>query len=380
MIPIDVLIRRVSSDDIFEGLLTVLEKMKIPARSWREGGVARSILGALSEFGAMGAAIVRDNVAGGFLDFATGDYLTAHVEDVYGVKRIEATFATGPVTLTNTRSVSHNIGADELVIRSSNTGARYRVTEAFVLGPGSESSPTSITVQVQAIEPGSASSVAPGELDELETPLTGVTVTNPTSIIGRDAETDEQLRSRTRAKKGTWSPFGPRDAYEYAALSATLPDGTPTSITRVRVSRYSSVGEVRTVVATPNGTPSNDEIAAVREAIERWARPDSVTSIVEGAVQVPTSHSVIVWAQGGTESVIRSRAQAALADFYATYPIGGIAKTDNGHGYLYLDAIAATLIKSSPEVFDVDFIGGADIPLAHNEVAVNTTTLEVRIR
>lgn len=381
MIPIDVLIRPVTSDDVFEGMLTVLETLGIPARSWREGGVARSILGVVAEFGAMGASIITSCIAGMFLFFAKGTYLTAHAKDVYDVDRVAATFATGQANLTNKGGGVFSIGADELIIRSSNTGARFRVTEAFVLGSGTELAPTTISVTVSAIEPGSASSVAPAELDELETPLAKVTVSNPASILGRDAESDDQLVKRCMAKKGTWSPFGPRDAYEYAALSAKLLDGSPTSITRVAVSRQSSTGTVNVVCATPNGTPSPDELDAVRAEVEKVARPDSVTAIVDGAVQVPTSHAVILWAKGGTQSVLLANAQAALAAFYATYPIGGIAKTDGGNGYLYLDRIEAVLIGSSEEVFDVDFEeGSADTLLLFAEVATNTTAIDVRIR
>lgn len=376
MIPIDLLVREVSADDIFEKSLDVLERVKIPARSWREGGVARSLLGVFCEVGAMGAAIVRSTVAGFFLLFARGVPLTAHAKDVYNVDRIAATFASGKVTLTNAGGGVYPVAANTMIVRSSNTGARYRVTQAFTLGAN-----TSLDVDVQAVTAGAASSVAPAELDELETPLARVTVHNAASIVGRDEESDDELVARCLARKGTWSPFGPRDAYEFEALSAKLPDGTPTSITRVSVSRYSSTGQVTIVCATPNGTPTGDELDAVREAIELRARADTATATTSGAVPKATAHTIIIWARGGTEAVLRANAQKALATFYARYPIGGLAKTEGGQGYLYADAIAAAVIASSVEAFDVDFVGGAvDTPLAWNEVATNTTTFEVRIR
>lgn len=379
MIPIDVLVKPVTSDDVFEGLLNALEAVEIPARSWKEGGVARSILGVVAEFGAMGASVVTSCVAGGFLNFATGRYLTAHAEDVYGVERISSTAATGEVTLSNTSGASYSVGANELVVRSSNTFARFRVTEAFVLSSGSEATPTTITVDVSAIEPGADSSVAPAEIDELETPLAGVSVTNESSLVGRDEESDDDLRTRCLAKKGTWSPFGPRDAYEYAALTATLDGGAPTSITRVSVSRESSTGRVIVICATPSGGAVSEELQAVRDSIETYARPDSVTCQVFGASPVATTHTIKVWCRGGTVSLIESRVQAALAAFYSTYPIGGIAKVDGGQGYLYADAIEAAIIGASPEIFDVDDVGD-DIELDFDQVAVNTTTLDVRIR
>ncbi len=382
MIPVEVLIRPVSADELLEKVLQALEDVDVPARSWRSGGVARSMLGVGVIFGAMGIKAVQGIVKGFFLAYGEGDNLTAHCQDVYDVERQPATFATAAasaqiVKITNTGGTPFTVGANETILKSSNVGARYVVTDAYVLPAGGY-----VWVSVRAIEAGSASSVAPAELDEFETPLSPrVTVTNVGSIVGRDEETDEQLRARCRAKKGAWSPFGPRDAYEYAALTATLIDGTPTSINRVRVSRFSSTGRVKIVCATPTGSPSVDELAAVVTACEKIARPDTVRLDVVGAVQVATTHTVTLWANGGTDTLIASAAQKALASFYATYPIGGIAKTDGGAGKLYLDAIAAVIIGSSAEAFDVDFApGSADFTLADNEVATNTTTIEVRVR
>lgn len=375
MIPIEKLIRTISSDELFDLALTGLERINIPARSWRPGGVAKSILGVLAEVGAQGAAVLQSCIAGGFLLFGKGDYLTAHAKDVYDVDRIGATFATGPVTLTNGGGAIFTVGANELIVSSSNTSARFRVTDSFVL-----SALGTVTVNVSAIEPGSASSVAPTEIDQLETTLARVTVANAAAIVGRDEESDEQLVKRCIAKKGTWSPFGPRDAYEYAALSATLAGGIPTSITRVAVSRFSSVHHVDIVCATPSGTPSDEELDAVRAEVELIARPDTVSVTVSGAVTTPTAHTLILWARRGTEAVLRGNAQKAMATLIANWPIGGIAKTEGGTGYLYASAIEATVIGSSPENFDVDFVGGEiDIPLAANAVPTNTTTFDVRI-
>lgn len=383
MIPIDVLIKTVTADDIYEKALDMLEVAKVPARSWREGGVAKTLVGMLAALGAAGAALITSLVRGFFLFYAEGDYLSAHALDVYDVERIPATFATSidSVKLTNKGGAVHTIGANQLIIRSSNTGARYRVTQAFVLGSGTEASPTTIAVAVSAVEAGAASSVGPAEIDELETTLTKVTVTNTTSIIGRDEETDDQLRKRCLAKKGTWSPFGPRDAYEYAALSAKLLDGTPTSITRVSVSRFSSTGRVTVICATPNGTPTGDELDAVRAECEKIARADAIRLTVSGAIPIATSHVVTLWAKGGTETILQANAQKTLTAFYSTYPIGGLAKSDGGQGYLYLDAISAVIIGSSEEAFDVDFeAGSTDTALDDDEVATNTTAITVRIR
>lgn len=142
MISIESLIRPISSDQLYETLVDVLERVQIPARSWRKGSVARSILGAVAEVGSQGAALVSSAVAGGFLLLAKGDWLKSRAKDVYDVDFVAATYATGKVTLSNTGGAVYTIGADELIVRSSSTKARYRVTQAFVLGSGSELVPT----------------------------------------------------------------------------------------------------------------------------------------------------------------------------------------------------------------------------------------------
>jgi phage-related baseplate assembly protein len=230
-----------------------------------------------------------------------------------------------------------------------------------------------------AVESGSASSVAPGELDTLETPLAKVTVTNPTSIIGRDAETDAELVKRCLLKKATWSPFGPRDAYEFAALSAQLSPGVPTTINRVAVSRFSSTGQVTVTCATPSGTPSGAELAAVVANIEAIARPDTVQATVAGATTHPTARVITIWSKGGTASLIAANAATTLAQMISTYPIGGISETEGGTGYLFADRIKATAFEADPTVFHVDLSDTTDLALGTSEVAIDSSTFVVRV-
>lgn len=395
MIPVDVLIRPVTEDDIYEKALDLLEKVDIPARSWKDGGVAQTLLGVLAYLAFLAAQIITSLVRMFFLAYAEKDGLTAHALDVYDVERLGATFATGPAKLLNKGGAPFTRGKEEVIVYSSNTGARFyvvgalaedgTVSDGFTLsGGGSEDAPIVLLVQVRAVDAGAGSSVSPAEIDSFVTPLSPrVSVINEASIIGRDEESDDQLRRRCAAKKGAWSTFGPRDAYEYAALTAKLSDGSPTSVSRVWVSRYSSVGRVDVVCATPAGTPSSEEIAAVVAEIERVARPDCVRVVVAGAIPKLTHHQVTIWTNGGAESVIRSNAQKALSTFYATYPIGGLRKTDGGTGYVYADKVDSVIAGSSIEVFDVDLESSADIALAWNEVAVNATTpdmITVRVR
>lgn len=371
-ITIEELVVAPTADEVFEKLLDACEAVQIPARKWRKGSVARTILTVVAVLMAQFMAVVAANVAAGFLTFAAGKYLTAHAKDVYDVDRIAATFATGQVTLTNSGGAIYAIGANELVVRSSITGARFKVTQAFVLNAGA-----SVIVDVEAITSGSANTVAAGEVNELETTLAKVTVTNASAIIGFDEETDDELKARCKAQRGTWSVYGPRDAYEAAALGAKLAGGSPTNIRRVKVSKASSTGTVTVVCATPSGAPTGLEIAAAQLACETLAKPDTVTCNVVAATPIASAQALTLWAKGGTTATLLARATAAHAALIATYPIGGIAKTEGGTGYFYADRVASVLISSSPEFFDID--GAADIALTSTDVIVDASTFDLRI-
>ncbi len=75
MVSFDALIRYVTADQIFDALLSNLERVRIPARSWRKGGVARSVLGGIAEVGFQGATIATSCIRGMFLLLGSGGLL-----------------------------------------------------------------------------------------------------------------------------------------------------------------------------------------------------------------------------------------------------------------------------------------------------------------
>jgi phage-related baseplate assembly protein len=380
LIPIDLLTQAPTVDEVFGNILDSLEAVGIPARSWRTGSVARSIVGIVALLYSQVYFLVAQAIAGNFLAFATGDFLTAHARDVYGIDRFQATFASAAapmgVTLTNSSGAIYTEGADQIIVKSSSTGAQFSVSIPFTLNASS-----SLNVDVRAIVAGSGSSVAPGEIDTMVTPLTGVTVTNPFAIIGADAETDPALVLRCLAEKGTYSEFGPRDAYLSAALNATLSPGVPTTINRVAVTSFSSTGMVTVTCATPTGAPSSAELAAVVANIEAKARPDTVQVTVQAATPLATSRTITIWSKGGTASLIQSLAANSLAQMIANYPIGG--QTKNGSSFwLFAENIEAAVSKVDPTIYAVDLSDPTDLSMGsagNTNVAVDSSTIIVRV-
>lgn len=387
LLPIDTLIRSVTQEEALEVLLAGLEAVGIPARKWRPGGTFKAFAGVVATAGSIGANIIAAGLKANFVpspetgEGAAGAWLTILAKLVYGVDRKPSTFAAGQVTIVNTGNQVFTWGADEVILYSSETKARFRVTtpasgtlEFPALAAGGE-----LTVDVTAIEQGSTSSVAPGQIDSFETVISPkLLVGNTEAIVGIEEESDAELATRCLMRLAMRSSNGPRGAYEFACLSALLPGGTPTSVNRCVILPELGDGTVRCVVATPSGAPTAPELQAIRDLIEDAARTDTDTVILTGAVEVPFARTVTVWRRGGSDEAVRANAERALPAFFATYPIGGIKKYAGQPGYVYADAIESTIIASSPGViFDVDQDGG-DIQLDYNEIPVVATTILVR--
>src|SRR5262249_16618862 len=141
----------------------------------------------------------------------------------------EGSFATGSITASNSTGFSYSGGAGDLVVLDSVTQKTYRNTAPFSIG----SMATGVVIPIQAVELGTGSNAAAGDIDTLVTVLAGVTITNPAALVGADPEDDVALALRCKEKTGTLSPNGPRDAYAYFARSATRADGSAIGVTRV---------------------------------------------------------------------------------------------------------------------------------------------------
>lgn len=373
MIPIDALIRSFTPDEAFELAMTTFESLKVPSRSWRTWGVAYSMTAVFAQVGSMASKIIAPALASVFLEDAFDDWLTILAWRTYRVERIAAAPATGQITLTNTGGGTFTRAADTVFVRSTRTGQRYRVSQGFTLAPLGQ-----VTVDAIAVVAGSGGSAAPGEIDDFETPLARVTVSNAASFVGADAELDDTLKSRCLGRLATLSANGPRDAYVSAVLDARVPSGAQVSISRVATRPPDGRTLVRLVCATPSGAPTLEELAAARTNIEKLARTDTDTVQLSAAVTVPVSRTLTIWSRKGDVDLIKERAYANLALLASTCPIGGDAKSPGGQGYLYADAIKAAAKAADPTIFDVDSDTDSDVILAYNHVPQITASIEVR--
>ena len=365
-----------TADEIEASIYAAVEARGAKTTSWKPGAVVRTIIAGvaivLAAFSSLAALVAR----GGFLELATGSWLTLVARYVFGVERITGTFASGYVTLTNTAAVPYSGGADDLIVINSTTDATYRSVAAWSVdaagGPNDE-----VDVEVRAVEAGSDSTSPAGDIDALVTTLSGVTVTNAAALVGTDEETDPELRSRCLARTGALSPNGPKDAYSYAARNAVTADGDAIGVTRV-TTQATGDGTVNVWVATASGAVVGDpddpdtDLGAVALAIYEQAEPLSVEAVVASATPVTVDVTYELWiytSSGLLASAVEDLVEAALEEMLAAVPIGGhYVAPDRA---IYVSDIAAAIDAVRSEIFRPTVTApAADVTMAVNEVAV----------
>ncbi|MDX6479516.1 MAG: hypothetical protein QOG85_26 [Gaiellaceae bacterium] len=378
MLPITTLLRAMTEEEVFERFLEILRTLGMPVDKWRKGAAIRVIIRVCARLYAVFTVLVAAFIASGFLETATAEWLTKLAKNVYGVERRTATFAREKIRLTNAGAglFEDNVIGSVTVFNPVSKKA-YRNAELFTLSPFETKE-----VVFEAVEVGSASAAAAGTISELETNLTGVTVTNLRAFIGLDEENDEELRQACKDKLGSLSVRGPRSAYAFAVREARLDDGNFANVNRHRISTSSSTGKVYVWIASATGTPLPADIAAVADSIERRARPDTVTVIVQGVTEVAVTRVLDVWVKrrdGVNAADVKSTIETAFVREGVTYPIGGLAKSPSTQGKLYADWLAGVAKQAWPDVFDVDGTG-ADVNLAAGQVALLQITANVRLQ
>jgi hypothetical protein len=361
-------------EEIQEIIYSVIGTVGVSTTNWKPGAVVRTIIAALAIVLYAAFQLQALIARSGFLDLATGVWLTLVARYVYGVERIEATFATGTVTLDNAGGGVYAFDPDDLIFSNPDTGKTYRNVEAVSIG----ALETGIEVLVRAVEAGSTSTSLAGTIVEMVTAVLGVSCTNETAVIGQDEELDPALRTRCRVKLGSLSPMGPPDAYEYAARNATLTDGTPAGVTRTKDNR-DGFGNFYLYCATDSGELEGTigdlttPLGAVDDAVQRRAAPLAVTAHTLSSTPVEVNIVYEAWAyntSGLTSAQFQAAIAAKLVTFVRTEPIGG-HEISPDPGKLFVETIRDTIRTARAELFHVVVTSpAADVEFEIYEVPV----------
>lgn len=152
----------------------------------------RSFLGILLRIHAWFMAkiwgVAEDVYNSGYVSMATGNNLD-RLGPYVGITRILDQYAAGSVTITGTPWHTEDAGFRV----ATETGIIYETLDSFTVGTDG-----TVSVRIEAIEPGQAGNVAAGMVNVIVNPNPDVTaVTNPDRITGgREKETDAEFRSR----------------------------------------------------------------------------------------------------------------------------------------------------------------------------------------
>ncbi len=348
MASLDDLTTPLTRDEVETSIYSVLAALGVTTTAWKGGAVVRTmIVGVAIVLAALSTLMARITKSG-FLDSAEEDWLEIVADQVYDVEKQQATFAAGVVVIDNTSgSVYGPLAAGDLIAVNPTTGKGYVNTSSITILAAS----IGLIVDVQAQEAGSDSTSLAGEIDSLETALTGVTITNPTAIIGTDAQSDPSLRTLCRQKLGALSPNGPKDAYSFVAKTAVrLADGSLVGVTRITPDADAD-GNLTIYVATATGAVTGtildltSDLGAVHDALQINATPLAITEITASAVEVivPVAYQLWLYNDTGLDQVgILAVVAASLADMFKVEPIGGNdAPPDLGR--LYPSAIESAI-------------------------------------
>ena len=375
-----------SATQVRATMVTTLKSLGVPADQWVPGGVFSTILTVVATLYAIFTNNMAQAIGSGFLETATGGWLTLVAYYVYGVTRPPATFASGQITLTNSGGGVYSYAPGQVTFLDLVNGQTYTNTQAISLGALATQ-----TVGIQCTAAGKLGTAAPGEITKLVTTMLGVTVSNSASVVGQDALDDPSLRALCLDRLGTLSVRGPRNAYAYAVSVAVSPTtGQPVNINRPpSITRSSHTGTVSLVVASPTGAPTADDLQGVRNAIElgvpgltppfSGVRPDCVTVTVAGATPVTYAPAIPVWALQSTGVVandVATEVAAAITDYLATFPVGGVT-TDQGTGLWHTGIEAAASQGVSATILAIE--GATDLALSPGQVAVDEVTVAVRL-
>jgi Baseplate J-like protein len=377
-IDINTLLTPLDPDVTFNEWMSALETAGIPSSSWATGGPMRTLMRIIANTIVAAWTVILAAISGGFLETATGNWLTLLAFYVYGVTRVQPTQASGGIVFTNSGGGLYGpFSPGSFQVYNPDNDAVYVNTESFTINPSS----TTLPIAFQAVVAGSASSSGAGTITQLQTPQPDVTCTNPDALVGLDQQSDTELKTLCMQALGALSMLGVRDAYYYAIRTAN-DNGQPVNINRSSVSPSSSTGIVTVVVASPSGTPATDDVTAVGTNIEAVARPDTATVALSGATVVTSAQTATVWCTttaGLDADGLTTLIDAVLddpANGVPGYPIGGYTKPPSSQGYLFASDIVGWIKEAHSAIYAVD--GLADVLIPAGQVVVLDLTLVIR--
>lgn len=368
----------VSRQEALAEMLTILEQLGFPTATFQSGGVARVLLETCSVIYEQTSVAVKRIAEAGFLDLATGDFLTALAKSHYDIDRQASVSAEYTIAINGGSSgPPHSIGIGEMV---ATDGARtFRNVAAFTVPVGGFVSPDPT---FRADSPGADGNVTASNINELQTPFAGTSVVtsfaggpavlNVQTAAGADEETDTALRERCRTRWSTLAVETTRDALVNLALGAS------SGIDRVLVDDDNprGAGTADVYLAGQTGAVGSGDVSAAVSAIAArvMGTVDEVdlgggnpNYLVQSATAVPVNvTATVIYRSGYASASVEAAVTSALQDAINAVPIGG---------YDYAAGFSNLLLKNElvSAIESVDGVLTSSMSLPTGNIAMTAT-------
>ncbi len=396
-----------TKDDVLATILAFAVQLDLPVTAWQEGSAGRELLEIIAQQLANQTDMGQVTAAGGLLDYAVLGWLTLCADQVFDVQRQEATYAQGPLTLTNYSATPYVLAPGDVrayvagiitsppgaspIVRSApsgNSGATFSSTDGGTLPaavgtfglPGFV--PGTLTLAVVADIAGTGSSCLAGELSALATPISGVIPYNPGAMVASDDELDPPLRARCRASMARVTLNGPEDAYRYYATSAVYA-GSPAGCTRVYVQQNDGSNVVY-CAGDSGAIQPGPAFDAIVESVQSNCVPTGLGCDVRSAENLVVPVRMTLFLSALATVTDAEAAQAAvdnLGSLYRGYPIGGISVPQLSFQGLFLNVLEQAGFAAAPgQVLQVTVQDPpANVPMTATQVAVLGATTAASI-
>ena len=404
-----------TADSVRAKIVGYAQTANLLITNWIAGAVGQQVLETVAQTLAGELAIVAQAIRGAAsLDTSTdpGDvdpydpanaslapspgFLSNKGRADYGTERIGETYATGTINFANglvpnSGAVNQTIAPGALTFQSTvpNDAGVYPTYRNSNTAPISVGVGVTVSVPVEAEQPGIAYNAASANIVTiLVNTLPGVTVTNPSPILGTDRQPADAYREACREAASLTSPNGPSDSYRYLATTGR-DDGTfgnsltgnSLGITKIYVSQDNSSGIVSVYYAGPSGasglngaipnpsgpfTPGTTFVQAANYLISNTpgviAVPDAITFSGQAATEVTIAVTFLIkfkakdvgyapgtYAYTSPTSLpvgLRPLGDAILAAYdayFAAEPIGGDDQDANGNGFVWTEDFKGVL-------------------------------------
>jgi uncharacterized phage protein gp47/JayE len=236
-------------------------------------------------------------------DTCDGDVLDRHAA-LWGLSRLTAAYASGPVTLSGIAGTEATAG----IVLTRADGTRYVTTTTATIGSNRTAS---VTVQAQTA--GAGGNLTSGAGLTLVTAIAGIRSAASVGAAGitggADAEPDAALRARVLARLRT-PPQGGAAADYLAWAYAAHPAVTRAWVYPEEYGAGSVTVRVMTDDETADGIPEQTVLDAVADAIDE-RRPVTAAVAVEAPVADPLDPSIRLVPN---TSAVRAAVESALAD------------------------------------------------------------------